>query len=274
MQDRSSEKSEAMKIIGDLIVGNDGRDIFRGQPQRDLPLLPKALRKEFQKGYHLEALKSFRRECWAFGLEATNGLEDLAIAQHYGLATNLLDWTTNPLVALFFACGEEHDKVGTPLGGEVFVLNNPEPLSDNFIQGDKWQEVKGLKLYNPRLVDSRITRQKGLFTIQGTETKTVKELVSPHELVTRIIPAELKQVLLEILYMMGIDRSTIFPDADGLCSRINWETKNRIDRDFPPVSGARVVYVQAHAVVRASASVTPQPSAFEFSRGDPKPSEV
>jgi hypothetical protein len=56
-----------------------------------------------------------RRECWAFGLKATHGLEDLAIAQHYGLATNVLDWTTNPLVALFFACGEAHDKNGTAL---------------------------------------------------------------------------------------------------------------------------------------------------------------
>jgi hypothetical protein len=43
---------------------------------------------------------------------------------------------------------------------------------------------------------------------------------------------------------MGIDRSTLFPDPDGLCARINWETKNRIDRNFPPVSGERIIYAQ------------------------------
>ena len=212
-------------------------------------MLPKALRKEFQTGHHLEALKSFRRECWAFGLTATEGLEDLAVAQHYGLATNLLDWSTNPLVALFFACGEEYDKDGTALGGDVFVLNNPEPVGEQDIKGDKWRDIKGLKLYNPRLIDPRITRQKGLFTIQGVADKTVKDLVSPPELITHFVPAELKLVLLEILYTMGIDRSTLFPDPDGLCARINWETKNRIEREFPPVSGARIIYAKAHGSI-------------------------
>jgi hypothetical protein len=254
------QKEEAMKIIGHLIAGNKGRDIFRGQPRTDLPLLPKALRKEFQTGHHLEALKSFRRECWAFGLTATGGLEDLAVAQHSGLATYLLDWTTNPLVALFFACGAEYDKDGTALGGSVFVLNNPEPIDDEDIKEDKWMNIKGLKLYNPRLVDPRITRQKGLFTIQGTEDKTVKDLVLPRELITHVIPAELKQALLEVLYTMGIDRSTLFPDPDGLCARINWETKNRIERDFPPVSGARIIYPMAYGTLISSVSsgvVTP-----------------
>jgi hypothetical protein len=145
------------------------------------------------------------------------------------------------------------------LNGEVFVLNNPEPIRSEDIIGDKWKDIKGLKLYNPRLIDPRITRQKGLFTIQGSEEKAVKELVLPAELITHLTPAELKQVLLEILYTMGIDRSTLFPDPDGLCARINWETKNRINRDFPPVSGARIIYAQAYAMAISSATVTPRP---------------
>jgi hypothetical protein len=264
----SGDKTEAMKVITDLIAGDKGRDIFRGQPQSGLALLPKAQRGEFNNGDHLEALKRFRRECWAFGLKATDSLQDLAIAQHYGLATSLLDWTTNPLVALFFACGEARDIDGKALDGEVFVLNNPVPLDKVYFEGDKWENIEGLKLYNPPLIDSRIARQKGLFTIQGKDIRPINDLVSRHELVPHLILAELKRSLLEILYTMGIDRSTLFPDPDGLCDRINWETKNRIERHFPPVSGARVVYLQVHAVIGVSGSVNPT-----LIKADPPPDQ-
>jgi FRG domain len=59
-----------------------------------------------------------------------NSFNVVSRSLHSGLATYLLDWTTNPLVALFFACGEERDKDGAALNGEVFVLNNPERVSE------------------------------------------------------------------------------------------------------------------------------------------------
>jgi hypothetical protein len=72
-------------------------------------------------------------------------------------------------------------------------------------------------------------------------------------LVSHKVPAEVKAALREVLYRMGIDRSTLFPGLDGLCDRINWETKNRVVSNFPPVTGARVVYIQAHGFVSTSA---------------------
>src|ERR1700686_3047090 len=83
--------------------------LFRGQPQDD-PLLPKIGRGSCKPGLldqEQRLFAEFRRRSAAY-LDATNrdDWDMLAIAQHHGMATRLLDWTDNPLVALWFAVRE------------------------------------------------------------------------------------------------------------------------------------------------------------------------
>ena len=247
-------KKDAMEIISRLLKSND-TDMFRGQGKSHIewPLVPKVLRDPYKSGEHYEAIDRFRRECRLAGREPRDDLADLAVAQHYGLATHLLDWTTNPLVALFFASSEQPNSEG-----EVFVMNKQEPVSEEEEnERDKWKEIKDVKLYNPPLVDERMARQKGLFTIQAKDERPVNEIVKTNEFRAIPIPADLKRDLAELLYRMGIDRATLFPGLAGLCDRINWETANRITRNFPPVSKARRAYPgPVIAVARSSASIT------------------
>jgi hypothetical protein len=57
-----------------------------------------------------------------------NDWEALAIAQHHGLPTRFMDWTTNPMVALYFAARETRvDDNDKPLNGAVYVLTS-EPM--------------------------------------------------------------------------------------------------------------------------------------------------
>lgn len=101
---------------------NPNRLIFRGQSDSSWELKPSIFRDEFMGNEssfcHLIKLQNYEE------IEKCNSeFEKLTVMQHYSVPTRLLDWTSNPLVAMFFAIEEDKNK---DKDGKIFILNPPE----------------------------------------------------------------------------------------------------------------------------------------------------
>jgi hypothetical protein len=220
--------------------------VFRGQDNIDWPLLPKAGRKEFylkateyweekeQTSRDLGRFKVWRDNAVAYSNTLPeNDFECLGFAQHYGLATRLLDWSKNPLVALYFAVemnGETDGAVACHFPQEII---NREKLTIYDVLDDP-------ALLEPRPFDRRIAAQAGVFTYHVHPNRPLvarrvsgeMERAAPNgvNLVIMRIPAKLKPTLQRQLSTIGINRKTLFPDLEGLSAFVNWETR-RFCRD-------------------------------------------
>ncbi len=207
---------------------------FRGQSDSSWQLLPKAGRPNFylSDGRDLGRFNAWRQDAFPYlEVDIQSDFEMLAYAQHHGLATRLLDWTGNPLVAAYFAVSADANKDALIFcyRPELFVdLKTAEILQDG---------LHGAGLIT-RAFDGRMLNQKGLFTFHSPpnaslDVKPFSFLPEKPNLSILVIPADLKKDLRQQLGDYGITEHFMFPDVDGVARHINADTELMIEQNKP-----------------------------------------
>ncbi len=214
----------------------DDRIVFRGQRSQS-PLIPSVGRDKDSKLWfssEREVFEEFKREALPYlGHTPDNDWQWLAVAQHNRLPTRLLDWTRNPLAALWFAICKPA-KNASPGIVWSFIYNVEKIISNTVNQPSPFL-IEETFLYCPEHVFPYIQAQSGIFTIHHRD-KLRNEFV-PFEktrdadlLLRRIeIPAESFSTLRHKLFRLGINASSLFPGLYGLVERIKYQ--NELGKD-------------------------------------------
>jgi hypothetical protein len=217
---------------------------FRGQTPASEDLSSRLLRlaagRSGVERLELHLLRNFRK--YAYQQGASDSIWHwLALGQHRGLPTRLLDWTYSPLVALHFATDSlERMDEDAVIWAVNFVEANrfvPDRLKRLMTaEGSDTATVEMLGTFKtlgsfdrlarkpfvvflePPSLDARISNQLALFSLMSSATATMNEWLAAHPKLARrvILPASLKWEVRDKLDQANITERVLFPGLDGL----------------------------------------------------------
>jgi hypothetical protein len=189
----------------------------------------------------LSLLRNFRKYAHGESPGVDSLWHWLALGQHRGLPTRMIDWTYSPLVALHFAT---EDTAAYDGDGIVWCVNFveankrlPVPLrrildrecSDTFTV-DMLAEIGALREFDalsadpfvvfvePPAIDRRILNQFALFSLMSNPGAVLHDWMRQHPDLCRSvrIPASMKWEIRDKLDQANINERVLFPDLDGL----------------------------------------------------------
>lgn len=163
-------------------------------------------------------------------LNANNNLKDddwWAIGRHFGLATPLLDWTTSPFIASYFAFTKSNDVITSNDGNcAVWALNR-------YYVDEELSDPGNPIVFEPQIDESlRLLNQAGVFTRPPEQFKDLIDWYSQTRnnstkitMLKFTIPLTENIHALRFLKRMNITANTLFPDHEGAGFHCNLSLK-------------------------------------------------
>lgn len=188
------------KITREIVEKSaDGNYIYRGEPEHYDKVSSSLYRRTpeaFDSGrFDLEFLQEeiLRNARNHIHDHEKEDFELLTELQHYGSQTNLIDFTTNYYIALFFTCAGSHDKEG-----RIILLQRTAEIDEKY------------RIKRPLNPLNRVMAQKSIFT------QPHEGFIDPNDLITVSVPADLKQwILIYLRNFQDISTQSIYNDLHG-----------------------------------------------------------
>jgi hypothetical protein len=229
--------------------------VFRGQRDHSWPLVPGIARSPFTrkaicKNPDAPSDRSAERRLLALhrdygaahfptwvwqGPKEEVKWKQIIVAQHYRMPTRLLDWTTNPLVALYFAtegkdaeCKNPKCEKCKPKGihdSAVYLIRDIDTFSSSSLA----TKNQNPPLYGgpddpgflrPPEIDSRITAQSSIFSIRKNPFSPIKEDMK------LIVPVSKRKTILKELDGLGVNARKLLPGLEGIANYLTWSVRS------------------------------------------------
>ena len=187
-------------------------------------------------------LRNFRKYALRSAVQTDSVWNWLAVAQHHGLPTRLLDWTFSPQVAMHFATArlsqfhrdgviwtvdfvQAHALLPRTLreemeseSADVFTVEMLARRAASLEEFDALDRDPFVLFFEPPSLDDRIVNQFALFSVMSSPEVMLADWMEQHPGIVRkiVIPAELKWEVRDKLDQANVTERVLFPGLDGL----------------------------------------------------------